>query len=441
MRKHRARNSERGQALILIMLSMVALLGFTALAVDGAMVYSDRRLVQNVADASSLAGGAAAAKYMEDSGLIYNSFFCGNEVYPAMQAAKVAAVNRAASNDFTMHLSGENRVETTCGVVNRGFWVDKYIDVHTYITHDSPTSLVHFVYNGPVRNSVEAITRIRPRMPLALGQAIVGLNNAACYGNQNGVQIGGSSQTLVHGGGIFSNGCMGGDGSGFSVTVDPGQVLYVGALEGTTTSISPPPARYQRPLPEASYQVEVPDCSSLPARNMSSQMVAPGIYSLAPGVYNRIIMQNTDQVHLDAGLYCITGSPAGVTATGGVFDGHDVTFYLTQGSFSISGGTQVNLSAPASVPDPSPALPGVLIYLAHGNSSVVSLEGNTTSYYLGSIYAPDGSISITGDSGTYPTFNTQLVGKNVFISGNATIEINFSDSQVYNVPAMLELSK
>jgi Flp pilus assembly protein TadG len=46
-------NSERGQAIVLIVLAMIVLLGFTALAVDGSMVYSDRRMVQNAADASA----------------------------------------------------------------------------------------------------------------------------------------------------------------------------------------------------------------------------------------------------------------------------------------------------------------------------------------------------------------------------------------------------
>ena len=35
--------SERGQAIVLIVLAMIVLLGFTALAVDGSLVYSDRR--------------------------------------------------------------------------------------------------------------------------------------------------------------------------------------------------------------------------------------------------------------------------------------------------------------------------------------------------------------------------------------------------------------
>jgi len=47
-------SSERGQVLVLLVLALVGLLGFTALAIDGGMVYSDRRTAQNAADASAL---------------------------------------------------------------------------------------------------------------------------------------------------------------------------------------------------------------------------------------------------------------------------------------------------------------------------------------------------------------------------------------------------
>ena len=47
---------ERGQALILIALAAVGLFGMTGLAIDGGMVFSDRRNAQNAADTAALAG-------------------------------------------------------------------------------------------------------------------------------------------------------------------------------------------------------------------------------------------------------------------------------------------------------------------------------------------------------------------------------------------------
>ncbi|MBN1304939.1 MAG: hypothetical protein JXA13_10930, partial [Anaerolineales bacterium] len=51
------KKNERGQALILITFGIIALIGVTALAVDGGNAYTDRRQAQNAADAAALASG------------------------------------------------------------------------------------------------------------------------------------------------------------------------------------------------------------------------------------------------------------------------------------------------------------------------------------------------------------------------------------------------
>src|SRR5688572_8207420 len=49
-------SDERGQAIVLVALSLVVLLLFAALAVDGGRFVSERRYLQNAADAAALAG-------------------------------------------------------------------------------------------------------------------------------------------------------------------------------------------------------------------------------------------------------------------------------------------------------------------------------------------------------------------------------------------------
>ena len=81
-------NSQKGQALILIALAMVGLVGFIALAVDGGRVLSDRRHAQNAADTSVL---AAALKKVKG----------GTSV-----EVKNAGKNRATSNGYTTGTNG-----------------------------------------------------------------------------------------------------------------------------------------------------------------------------------------------------------------------------------------------------------------------------------------------------------------------------------------------
>ena len=47
---------ERGQTLLIFVLALTVLLGFTAMAIDVGLFYEDRRHMQNTADAAALAG-------------------------------------------------------------------------------------------------------------------------------------------------------------------------------------------------------------------------------------------------------------------------------------------------------------------------------------------------------------------------------------------------
>jgi uncharacterized membrane protein len=47
------RGKERGQVIILLVAGLITLLGFTALAIDGARVLSEQRQLQGVADTAA----------------------------------------------------------------------------------------------------------------------------------------------------------------------------------------------------------------------------------------------------------------------------------------------------------------------------------------------------------------------------------------------------
>lgn len=438
--------SERGQALVLLAFGIIALLGFAALAIDGGMVYADRRHAQNAADAASLAGGAAASQVAENYEITIEEFSCGNShVTSAANNAVQAAISRANSNGFTIDgdISDKHGVTVECvDNLNNGFYVQKYLDIRVFITIETETTFAHFVYKGPLVNTVQAVTRIRPQSPLVYGQAIVGLNPAACDGNNNGVIIDGSSSININGGGVFSNGCLRANGNNLSVLVENGNVGYAGNFQNNTgpVNIQPTPAWVDTgPLPESSALLPPPDCSSLP--NLSNQN---GRYNglIEPGRYNKVKL-NGDAQLVGGGLYCImngdfdTGNyNLSIDESNGKIG---VTIFLEVGKFLTSGGGDVDLKAPPYDPDPDPAIPGVLIYLAENNTSLVQLRGNSESTYYGIVYAPDGFIDAAGTIDHLATFNTQLIAKNVKVGGNAQIDINYAGADYYRKPTTLDL--
>jgi Putative Flp pilus-assembly TadE/G-like len=436
------KKNEKGQALILMALAFVGMLGFVALAIDGGMIYSDRRFAQNGADAASLAGGGEAALSMENQHVLYQDFSCSDaRILAAENTAITAAISRAADNSFTIDTdtSDKNGVSVDCAITDSPFGKDKHVDVHVQITRDTDSIFAHFVFQGPLRNSVDAITRIRPRSPMAYGNAIVALNTDACSGNSNGVIFGGSSASTINGGGVFSNGCLKGNGGTFAADVTDGNVTYVEEATGTLSNISPAPNQISTHLPNSSYEMRTPDCSGLHHRTQNSDEISPGVYSS--------ISLTHGELTLKPGLYCLTASNNAFKINGGELTGHGVTLYILNGSVSVSGNAVVDLSAPLIAPDPSPAIPGMLIQLGRGNTNTVDIEGTSASTFVGTIYAPDGDIELagTGDASSggedVARFHTQLIGQNVFITGNVDLDINFQASENATIPAKLELYK
>ena len=430
---------EEGQVLAFLAIVLVVLLGFAALALDGGMLFSDRRDAQNAADSASLAGGSGAAYYMRNNNINYNAFICGTSGTLSTEAsAEIEAINRAASNDYVIDndLSDKHGVSVSCDIVDMGSYLDKHFDITTKITRDTTTNFAQLVYDGPLRNEVEAVTRVYPPAPIAFGKAIIALNESACSGNSNGVIFSGTSTTTVTGGGVWSNGCLTGNGTSFNVTVNYGGVGFAGSSTGTLTNINPAPEYIPSKLPDHSLIVAEPDCSGLPNRTVPNS----GDATLEPGKYNKIKWTG-GILTMNPGLYCITDSQ-GMDISGGELSGDGVTIFLEDGGVTINGNVSpVDLRAPEESPDPSPAVPGILFYLANGNSNTISITGNSTSFFLGTVYAPDGDLFFSGISGTNPTFNTQLIGNNVEVSGGATIDINFNDDENFEQPPYLDMQK
>jgi len=69
---------EKGQIIVILALGMVAILAITALAVDGSLLYNQRRQDQNTADSAALAGAGAAAQKLR--GFRPSEFFLRNRI-------------------------------------------------------------------------------------------------------------------------------------------------------------------------------------------------------------------------------------------------------------------------------------------------------------------------------------------------------------------------
>jgi hypothetical protein len=407
--KENYHSSEKGQAIVYLVLGIVVFLGFVALAIDGGMALADGRHAQNAADSASLAGGGEAANVLDQGNPVCISSWTCNDAGAAVAAAENAAIDRADANDFHIdrNMSDSNGVSAIC------YDAGKYIDVTVDISSTTPSNFLQLVYPKALHNEVTAVTRVFPRQPVGLDDAVIGLNPAGCIGG-NGVTMNGSGDTLVSGGNVFSNGCMQGNGASGNVEVVGGAVYGHYLSEGNLTW-DPPPAYTDRLIQPSDFMIDGPaldghgDCIGGTTVNNLPDTLTPG-------------------------LWCVKGN---TNISGGDLTGTGVTIYLLSGHLTINGNVNVNLTAPSASPDPSPAIPGILFYIPNGGA--VTIDGTSGDNFTGMIYAPKSDVQLTGNADNI--FNGQVIGWNVKVGGTNNMKVNYDNCTAYTRSPWIDLNK
>jgi hypothetical protein len=430
------RKSEAGTTYLLLALLAAGLLGMAALAIDSAVIMTERRHAQNAADASAL---AAAYTYIKGG-------YWGT-----------AALDRAASNEYVTTAQQCNPAGLDCllGVGDglevqvstpprSGVYVGDPEYVQVTIHSQVDTNFAQLVFSGPLENTSESVVRMRPTQSITPGYALYATTPHDC----KGVWFSGTGDTIIDGGGVFSRSdaasasCQSGvqDGSG-TITVNPPDLIeVVGTFDVHDPSkVSPNPtenatAEYLPPVP-------LPNCVGM-TNHGKAKINAGEVTSLSPGIYDEItVLSGT--VTFNPGMYCIFGTK-GFTGNGGTIGGDGVFFYLTNGPFDLGGNTLVNLNAEPNVgqlvdPDHND-WKGMLLYMSPSNTSPLVLTGTSNTTYTGTVYAPNAEVTIAG-TGDSIGLSSQVIGYKVKITGSALVDIHYEENKNYELPPAIDLAK
>ncbi|MFC2064951.1 pilus assembly protein TadG-related protein [Chloroflexota bacterium] len=432
---------QKGQALILIAIAIVGLVGITGLAIDGGNIYSERRRAQNAADTAALS--AALAKVEGNTfTTVANSYISSNMT--------------GGSTVSDIVVSSPPTID--CEGTSNGPYLDpygrdisdQYIQVRFDITID--TYLAQVVGWTTSDVCVEAIARAKDpyRGDLFYGNAVVGLDpGGLSYLAQSNAQT-----WTIRGGGVFANNDAI-DAHGNVVFPDGHCVTAVGEASGfidCTPQTNQVDSRFEYPdevrplLPS----FDIDNCDSdfcPPPCDGTAVLLGDGLIhpDQTPGFdIWRGSRVATFENQYAPGLYCIEDA-------GGVINsevtGDGVTFYFLDHDFTMKyagEGAALVATAPDSSANAGP-YENLLMFsdvTSQPCTQNIELRGNGLSPISGTVFLPSACINYLGNSLGALDY-VQLIGYQVYSNGTSDVEIyyNEDDQAVLDKPALIELYK
>lgn len=461
--------SERGQVLVLLVVGIVVLLGFTALAIDGGMLYSDRRYDQSVADSAALAGTQYVTHLFIDNNVKAANFGCttpgvwvdrstGWSTRPfwlgSPELAQIfgTAEGKASENNITVDTTGadpKNRVEVRCG--------GSYFDVKVVITTTTKTSFAHLLFGGTLRNTVTAIARTQPNTPGLMGYSLYATDND-CTGdpssnNDGGIDFsGGGTYTGtfaidITGGGAFTRSCLNGNNMPHSYIRSNANSCYddpasTATYDCGTDGTFDPPAQVVTTDPLEGFYVDFPNCNDpaiAPPRTVNS-----GDTVLQPGYYQNVNLSNITT--LNPGLYCIDVGNNQIfnrvlhTQAGNGFDeGVTIVFLRDGAQYKYTGQTDWIVKAAKPNGHNAPHLiPGVV--MASKVEFLLDLNGDAMAQLWGTVYMPEAHLILGGTPTTVPVAS-QIIVHDLKYNGTGTMNMMYDDSWFFQHPPTMSLNK
>ena len=399
--------SERGQALILIALAIVGIIGIMGLVIDGGNAFNDRRKAQNAADSAAL-----ASAYARVTG--------GNVMEAAMAAAAENGYNNDGVTNFVI-LYTPPKDGPHAGDIE---YIQIIIESHV------KTYFARVVGTSEIKNVVETVARTKPPEIKSLlnGAAIVSLAPSSNCANQKSFWVHGEATLDITGGDVFVNSnnptCAlieQGSGSirlseGYSINVVGGASIQKTKLITPAVTVGVGPMNYPPPF----FMPKV-GCSKDAEISLDGTTLSSGAW------YGEFPPEGV--THLEGGVYCIDH---GVNITGDL-EGHNVILKVSKGEVRFSSGANIILDGPNAGPNK-----GLLLYLPMDNPSKVVLNGAAGSDITGTILAPASHILIKGMDSKHG-FHSQIIGYTIEADGVSNVVINFNPEQNFESLSMPEV--
>lgn len=410
------RTRRPGKVVVVVAVSLVTLMGFVALSLDGGILLNQRRKIQSTGDAAALAA----------AGKLYYNFSYDLGIDPA-GTAKQAALDTAAANGY------ENGVNCTV-TVNIPPLSGKFKNVpghvEVLISYDQPRFFSKLLGSGNIPVGSRSVARGRK---YSFKDAILVLDPTG----KGSLNAGGGGTITVTGSPIQVNSTSSegtiANGNGIIVapefditggTSSPGG----GTLTGTLLSNA-------APIPDPYQFLPVPDPTTMTVQSYNKTQISGGnTVTLQPGVYKGgISITGKGNVNLAPGIYYMDGGGFNWGGQGSL-TGNGVMIYnaptSTSDKIDLSGQGTCTLSAPTSGP-----YQGFTLFQDRTSSVPINVTGNGAMSITGSFYAASATLNITGN-GTTDVIGGQYISYNLVTGGNGSFSVKWTAA---DTPAVRQL--
>ncbi len=406
--------SEKGQAMILIVFSIIGLIGMSALAIDGGNAYVDSRRAETAASAAAL---TAATTRIEGGDW--------------RDAALITAKANGYNNDGI-----SNTVELNTPPIYSDYNGNpEFIEV--IITSHLKTYFGSVIGIREITSVARVVSQSKPAIlsEMFSGYALVSLAPHSRCDSRKGFWIHSEATLSLEGGGLFVNSdnpecAFISFGSGSVRVQDTSPISVVGGAQVQKPKLITP-----FPMQTGVTPIVYPPSIKLPKIGCGEKMAKLDLLTgkLTSGNWDEDIFPPEGTTSLGSGIYCINGDF--ILNPGQHLTGSHVIFVVDSGRVGISGNATIDVSAPTGGD-----YKGLLFYVPIDNHSIVALNGDDDSNYKGTILAPGADVRINGlNSKSGAFYQSQIIGYYVEVDGNDNIYIKYEDEQNYDALSMPEV--
>lgn len=400
---NRLENRRKGQVVIFLAISTVAIFSCLAISLDGGAITSERRHVQASADSAAL---AAACK-------LYYDYWVYSGVDPsgAQDAARAAAAKNGYVHDGTTCIVDVENPPKSGNYAGKAGYVKVTI---TYNVTRGFSSLFGSD-NIPVIATATAIGA-----PIAADVGILVLDPSVKDAFSVGAPVTVLGTPIV----VNSSNSEGSIANAGGNATAP-EFDFVGNYTTMGGSFSPTPLTGKLGMQDPLQYLPVPDTSTMTKQSNKQVKLSQGDTVLQPGVYKGgINVSGTANVTLMPGIYYM--DTGGFTFSGqGSLIGNGVMIYNAPGNgnsngISVTGQGTVNISGMTSG-----IYQGMTFWQDRTSTVTGTISGNAGSSMTGTFYFAGAQLNVSGNGGQI-NMGSQYISNTLALSGNGSITVQWT---------------